>query len=103
MPCEKRERPNGAVSFACSRRTHGTRCSVPGCYGYESKRCDYPLGGSKAGQTCDRPLCHSHAHVWPWNAPIKPLLSDERRKRGEYGDACPAHYAMLRGESAGVR
>lgn len=103
MPCKTIVNQPGSYAVACSRRTHGTRCSVHGCSGYESKRCDYPLSGSKAGKTCDRPLCAFHAQVWPWNAPIRPRLSDERRKWGEYGDACPTHYDMLRGEQRGQR
>ena len=46
--------------IVCSRMAPAKRCVV--CFTqYDVKLCDYPLVGSKAGQTCDRPVCGVHA------------------------------------------
>jgi hypothetical protein len=49
--------------FICGRRDDECTCSVPGCSSPAPHRCSFPLGGSKAGTTCDRPLCPGHTPV----------------------------------------
>ena len=43
----------------------GRKAAVPCCVvcrtQYDIKLCDYPLVGTKLGQTCDRPVCGVHA------------------------------------------
>jgi hypothetical protein len=47
-----------AVSvFVCGRSGNRSACSTTGCSGQARVTCDYELGGRKAGQACDRPLC----------------------------------------------
>lgn len=68
--CEAAGIREGGVAMAC-RRTSGLiicsrvapprRCVVCGTQ-YNIKLCDFPLTGPKAGQTCDRPVCGTHAH-----------------------------------------
>ena len=46
--------------IVCSRTAPAKRCVV--CFTqYDIKLCDYPLTGAKQGQTCDRPVCGTHA------------------------------------------
>lgn len=53
---------DGWTGFVCTRGTRITRrCSVPGCRAPGEFLCDQPLGGSKTGKTCDKPLCVQHA------------------------------------------
>lgn len=65
---------NGVI--ICRRRGRSS-CSTSGCTGQVRVVCDYELGGRKAGQTCDRPLC----------------LACRRVVGGE--DFCAAHAAMV--------
>lgn len=48
-----------AHAIVCSR-TAARRCVVCGTT-RAIKLCDFPLTGPKAGQTCDRPVCVTHA------------------------------------------
>mgnify|MGYP001566962773 CR=1 FL=1 len=46
--------------IVCSRMAPAKNCVV--CHTqYNIKLCDYPLTGDKQGQTCDRPVCGTHA------------------------------------------
>ena len=46
--------------IVCGRQAHAKRCVVCQTQ-YIIKLCDYPLIGTKQGQTCDRPVCGTHA------------------------------------------
>jgi hypothetical protein len=65
MPCDVVEYTPGHVAFVCSRgrQPAARRCVV--CKRPASQGplflCDWPLHGTKAGQTCDRPVCQEHA------------------------------------------
>lgn len=67
------------MAIACSRS--GQKCAV--CGGRATKLCDYPLRGSKEGQTCDRPLCARHA-----------------KSIGPGIDYCPAHARLAEKEGS---
>lgn len=60
MTCTKIALPGGGVAIVCTR---GQRRKVCGTCkrGTATKLCDFPLKGSKAGKTCDAPLCDSCA------------------------------------------
>ena len=65
MPCIPFRSADGTVSgFVCTRWRREPPCSV--CKMPSSILCDYELTGTKAGKTCDRPLCKRCAvHVGP--------------------------------------
>ena len=46
--------------IVCSRGVVAQRCVVCRTQ-YDLKLCDFPLRGEKQGQTCDRPVCGTHA------------------------------------------
>lgn len=48
--------PIGGGGFSCSR-TESKICSSCAGFTRRPKLCDFPLAGTKAGQTCDRVLC----------------------------------------------
>lgn len=49
----------------CSRSAPSWRCVVCSTQ-YDIKLCDFLLRGPKSGQTCDRPVCGTHAyHIDP--------------------------------------
>lgn len=76
MPCTPFRSEDGSVTgWACSRGTRH-RCK---CGRVATQQCDFPLRGSKAGQTCDRWLCNQCAHH------VDPD-----------SDFCPAHAEMVR-------
>jgi hypothetical protein len=73
MRCTRIAVPGG-IGFVCSSREPRKSCS---CGRASTALCDYPLTGSKAGKTCDKPLC------------------DRCRVRiGDNVDRCPAHHAL---------
>lgn len=79
MTCELWKGKDGAVFIACSRGQRRKRCKFcndPNA----SKLCDYPLRGSKAGKTCDAPMCARCAA--PQNA---------KHLDGDSVDFCPPH------------
>lgn len=47
--------------FACGR-TKPPRCQAP-CNLIAPRRCEFPLTGAKAGETCPRHVCNSHSKV----------------------------------------
>jgi hypothetical protein len=47
--------------ITCRRGQRRAHCEVDGCIREHTKLCDFPLKGRKAGQTCDRKMCDSHA------------------------------------------
>ncbi len=53
MPCNHINLPGGGSAIICSRSSQ-KRCAGgrPA-----TKLCDFPLAGTKAGKTCDKPLC----------------------------------------------
>ena len=62
MPCHEGIRWRGvrASMIVCGRQAHAKRCVV--CQTHDNlKLCDYPLAGPKHGQTCNRPVCGTHA------------------------------------------
>ena len=62
------------VGIAC-HRGHAPSCK---CGRRETKKCDYPLRGAKAGKTCDASLCDRCA-----------------TRVGKNLDHCPAHAALV--------
>ncbi len=77
MTCYPISGPDGRVTgFVCTRGEHKKRCK--GCRdAFATKLCDFRLGGSKAGKTCDVALCERCAV-----------------KRGE-ADYCRVHASLL--------
>ena len=75
MPCNFIDLGNGVSIVACSRGSKRCRCGRP-----RSKLCDFPLKGSKLGQTCDEPLCDRCA-----------------KRVGQNRDYCPAHARVDKG------
>lgn len=76
MPCIPFRSADGSVTgIACSRGPR-TRCK---CGRVATLLCDWPLHGSKEGQTCDRPLCSRCA-----------------TNVGPDRDYCPSHAEMAR-------
>lgn len=59
MPCEFKK-IGDVTLIACSRGSSLPPCS---CGARAEYLCDYPLKGSKEGQTCDRPLCRRCAKL----------------------------------------
>lgn len=74
MSCEQVNYGNGVTGWVCTRGQRRPRCGVEGCTNPAERVCDFPLGGRKTGQTCDRRLCAGHAH-----------------RHGPDVDYCPAH------------
>lgn len=71
MTCTPFRSSDGKISgWVCSRGPV-TRCK---CGRRSTKLCDYKLSGSKAGKTCDAPLCTRCATIM-----------------GQNLDYCPAH------------
>lgn len=62
MACEKIPNPHGGMIIACNRGQRLKPCVSPGCTKGGDRLCDFKLRGSKAGQTCDAPVCTGHAH-----------------------------------------
>lgn len=56
-------------------------CSVPTCSEPREHGCSFPLGGKRAGQTCDRPLCATHAQVAAVCPPHQRLIQQQERSR----------------------
>ena len=84
MGCEFVPLPDG-YAVICSRGRRGKQCSA--CKRNPATlECDWPLTGSKAGKTCDRPLC-------------RPCALLVKQASGDTVDYCPAHAAQHRGES----
>ena len=64
MPCTTIPTDQG-YTIICRRSTPSPRCVVCGTW-RQITLCDFPLTGPKAGQTCDRPVCATHAtHAEP--------------------------------------
>lgn len=85
MGCEFVPLPDG-YAIICSRGRRGKQCSA--CKRAPATlECDWPLTGSKAGKTCDRPLC-------------RPCALLVKQASGDTVDYCPAHAAQHRGETA---
>ena len=61
MACDKVEIDGLGVVILCNRGRRGKRCQQPNCRNDATLQCDYPLSGAKAGKTCDRYVCRSHA------------------------------------------
>jgi hypothetical protein len=76
MTCTPFRLADGTFGIACTRGERPRRCSA--CKSRPATLlCDYPLRGSKAGKTCDKPLCERcAAHV------------------GTDRDLCPAHAGL---------
>jgi hypothetical protein len=55
-------------------------CSVPTCSEPRAHGCSFPLGGARAGQTCDRPLCATHAQVAAVCPPHQRLIKQQAEK-----------------------
>lgn len=105
MPCEPI--PNG---FMCARGGRAPKCSVTGCNKRSTKQCDYPLRGSKAGQTCSKHLCDAHAvaqgEVTRIDSAAHLIKAAGKRNKpiGDVGkphyddsvDFCPAHAEIAR-------
>ena len=81
MPCKPINLGGGATGIVCTRERRRT-CSVTGCYRSASLLCDFPLAGRKAGKTCNRALCSSHAVAV--QGLTEPL------------DYCPAHATLAK-------
>lgn len=74
--------PGIGHAIVCSRIVPAKRCVV--CHTqFNIKLCDFALSGPKAGQTCDRPVCATHAHH------IDPDV-----------DFCPSHARVLEAQQA---
>jgi hypothetical protein len=54
MTCNVIKLGDEITLITCSRGQQRPRCS---CGNPQTGSCDFPLGGKKSGQTCDRPLC----------------------------------------------
>lgn len=103
MSCERIIGTDGqTMGFICTRtpRPPCEQCGAPA-----TVLCDYPLGGSKKGQTCDKKLCRKcairvdveslpevirHPDMLPGFDPIVGRL------QGETVDVCPAHARYIR-------
>lgn len=70
----------GVTAIACSRgSSRRVACSTPGCTGTAVARCDWPLTGPKAGETCGRAMC-----------------AQCRRSQAPDVDYCQAHHALAK-------
>lgn len=89
MGCNLTYDKNGRLVMAiCGSGVKADPCHV--CGKPHAKLCDFPLGGEKAGQTCDRKLCGRHANAFDPNRLPESIKS---RLRHEYDtfDLCAAH------------
>jgi len=60
MPCEVKRGPTGSIDvIICRRGQRSKPCAS--CGRPSTKLCDYPLTGSRIGETCSRPLCDACA------------------------------------------
>ena len=94
MPCIPFNSGDGKFhGFMCTRNVLDLElCEV--CGNPATKLCDFPLAGSKAGQTCDRKLCDDHAtEVDATRLPERFL---EMMIEGDTVDVCPAHARYIR-------
>lgn len=57
MPCYITRMPDGSPAHICGRL--GEHCAAGGCADAGTFLCDFPVA---EGQTCDLPLCDSHAY-----------------------------------------
>ena len=81
MACEVIRDKNGQSGMIiCSRGQRLAQCQIVGCHNSQSALCDYPLGGARAGATCDMKLCNLHRVQQP----------------GRDRDYCPAHAKLAR-------
>lgn len=67
------------------RRRKSAPCDVPNCNAEHQKLCDYPLGGKKAGQTCDKKICDAHATSVGHNKDYCPPHAKLAERKGERG------------------
>ncbi len=58
MPCYLERTPDGGMMFMCGDL--GPHCAAGDCDAASRFLCDYPVG---KGQSCDLPLCSSHAYA----------------------------------------
>lgn len=72
MTCKVITTAGGGTAIICNRGSKRCQCGRSA-----SKLCDYPLTGSKVGQTCDVPLCNKCA------------VNIDKNK-----DYCRAHYRI---------
>ena len=79
MPCEKFTTKDGATIIACSRGKSLGACS---CGARAEYLCDYPLKGSKRGQTCDRPLCRRCAKLIKHDTHYCPVHARRAEEQG---------------------
>jgi hypothetical protein len=87
MPCT-RIGGTGFDGFACSRGGRSRRrcfCGKPAV-----ALCDYALTGRKAGDTCDAPLCGTHAH--------RQGRHQSGEHKGDTIDYCLVHHEMTKGQ-----
>ena len=89
MPCIKVDLPGGG--FALARVSSDRVKSCKYCGRISSKLCDFKLTGSKAGKTCDAPMCEKCAHyVEPDKDYCKPhwaIIETRRRQAAMEFDA----------------
>lgn len=84
MGCKVFTIPGGQM-FVCSRGSDRKPCKENGCSHPSEALCDWPLGGSKWGQSCSRPICKQHRFV-----------QAEKLADGDTKDYCPGHDKMAK-------
>jgi len=109
MPCTPFKTKDGeGWGYVCTRTPkHLELCEC--CGNPASKLCDFPLSGSRAGETCDRKLCSDcatevdatrlperldlgeHPGVIPGGPSDRVVLLE-----GDTVDVCPAHARWIR-------
>lgn len=87
MTCKKITTGDGVIIIACSR-TRARPCRECG-RGKATKLCDFPLKGSKAGSTCDAPLCAKCS-----------VVIQVEKSNVDSVDLCPARARVHRAEVA---
>ncbi len=81
---DKDDDDKGVSIFICRRRGSAPPCSVAGCGKPSVAKCDWPLGGKRAGSTCDRDLCRDCRTARPGGPDV---------------DHCPAHAEMAKSKT----
>ena len=79
MRCESFKLPGGVTAIVCTRGMGRTTKVCVQCGRRADRLCDWPLGGSKTGKTCDRPICSRCA------------LSQPSEDGSDTLDYCPPH------------
>ncbi len=77
------------VMFVCGKGVKDHPCETVGCSNEHKKLCDFPLGGKKTGQTCDKKMCNKHANRF--NVDDLPEEIRVRVQKHDTFDLCDAH------------